>query len=286
MNKKGFSVLKAIIENFNSQVIDQVISARDPNVKNDYYENILELSQKNNIKFIDRTKNKEMNSRYYFAIGWRWLLNIPTNQLIIFHDSLLPRYRGFSPLVSCLINFEDKIGVTAIFAEKEFDHGDIICQKSIPIEYPIRIRKAITKIIPLYQKIAIQIIKKIINNEVISAIPQDESKATYSLWKDDNDYWIDWSKSSFFINQFINSVGYPYKGAITKINGERIRILAAEEVEDVRIEIRDVGKVIFSKNKLPIVVCGEGLLKIKEMIYNDSMENALPLKRYRIRFGF
>lgn len=286
MNKKGFAVLKAIMENFNSQFIDQVISARDSNVQNDYYENIVELSQQNNINFIDRTEDIELNSRYYFAVGWRWLVKVAMDRLIIFHDSLLPRYRGFSPLVSCLINCEDKIGVTALFAEKEFDRGKIISQESIPVDYPIKIRKAIEKIIPLYQKIAIQLCNKIVNDKEITAIPQDETNATYSLWRDENDYWIDWSKSAHFIKQFIDAVGYPYKGALTKIEREKIRIFDTEEVKDVRIEIRDMGKVIFIKDNYPIVVCGEGLLKIKEMIYEDSKENALPLKRFRVRFGF
>jgi methionyl-tRNA formyltransferase len=56
----------------------------------------------------------EICSDFNIAISWRWMLKV--SNLIVIHDSLLPKYRGFSPLVNMLINGEDTLGVTVLFA--------------------------------------------------------------------------------------------------------------------------------------------------------------------------
>jgi methionyl-tRNA formyltransferase len=54
-------------------------------------------------------------------------------------------------------------------------------------------------------------------------------------------------------------------------------------MNDVNIENRTPGKVIFLENNLPVVVCGKGLLKIDRAIYDDG-EDALPFSTFRILF--
>ena len=87
---------------------------------------------------------------YQLAIGWRWLIS-GTENLIVLHDSLLPKYRGFAPLVNSLINGEQEIGVTAIWAGPEFDAGEIIFQEKAGICYPIKIQEAIEIVSGLYR---------------------------------------------------------------------------------------------------------------------------------------
>ncbi|GJM73207.1 hypothetical protein HMSSN036_54230 [Paenibacillus macerans] len=151
MNKKGYLVLENFIKKYGIDPIDIVIISRDPNVQKDYYLEIKNLCLKSGIKVLDRLENNEFtfNNQIAFAIGWRWIIN-NIDQLIVFHDSLLPRYRGFAPLVNALINKEAQIGVTALFATADYDKGDIIAQESLTINYPIKIEDAITKIADLY----------------------------------------------------------------------------------------------------------------------------------------
>ena len=73
------------------------------------------------------------------AVSWRWMIKHPKNKLIVFHDSILPKYRGFAPLVNMLINGEKEIGVSAIFGADEYD-SEIISEKTT-ISYPIKIQK-------------------------------------------------------------------------------------------------------------------------------------------------
>jgi methionyl-tRNA formyltransferase len=73
------------------------------------------------------------------AVSWRWLIDHPAEQLIVFHDSLLPRYRGFEPLVTSLVNGETRIGVAALFGASEFDTGDVIVQSATASRIPSRL---------------------------------------------------------------------------------------------------------------------------------------------------
>lgn len=284
MNKKGYSVLKALLSKNFTNHIKFIVGAQDKNVKEDYFQDIKDLCLDNNVEFYERRINEIPKfDGYKIAIGWRWIIS-DSERLIVFHDSLLPKYRGFAPLVSMLINGEKEIGVTSLFAEKSYDTGDIIYQFSKKITYPIKIKKAIDKVSSLYSKLAIKIIEEIINDNKLPRKKQDESKASYSLWRDYDDYFVDWNNSSEKIKRKVDAVGFPYKGAKAFLNDKEITIKSCEIVSDLNIENRDIGKVIFKEKDRPVVVCGKGLLKIKESIYTDTGNEISPINKFRSRF--
>lgn len=286
MTEKGFEVLRKAIE-VNPHIIDFVVIGSDSNVKSDFSEEIIELAKNSNLKFFTRGEGPVVDKdKYVIAISWRWMINHPINKLVVFHDSILPKYRGFSPLVNMLINGEPQIGVSAIFGATEYDKGELISQKISSVEYPITISEAINLNNKNFVKLVEEIIHKISNDESLIGVPQKEADASYSIWRDDDDYEIDWTNSSFKIKRLIDAVGYPYLGARTSTTkGEKIRVLKAEIVDDVHCELRHVGKVIFVNDGLPTVICGEGLLRITEAYYfDDEGKSYLPVKSFRIKF--
>ena len=286
MTKKGFEVLKNTIE-VNAEILDFIVVGTDSNVKNDFSEQIIELARNAEVNFYLRGEEPNVdNNSYIFAISWRWMINHPIHKLVIFHDSILPKYRGYAPLVNMLINGEKKIGVSAIFGASEYDRGDLISQKSSKIEYPITITEAIDLNNRNFIELVKEIILKISDGEDLVGIPQNENEATYSIWRDEDDYEIDWNKSSDEIKRLIDAVGYPYLGARTSTSKvEKIRILEAEVVDDVECELRHFGKVISTSEGLPTVICGEGLLRINKACYVDSESKSyLPMKSFRIKF--
>jgi methionyl-tRNA formyltransferase len=285
MSKKGLRSLQSVIDNNLSNQIDKVVSSRDSSISKDYYKEIKDLCQKNNILFYDKGENFKVESEYVFAISWRWMLDCDKSNLIVFHDSLLPKYRGFNPLVSCLLNRENKIGVTALFASEEFDTGPIISQSSSTITYPIKLDQAIDVICENYSDLCIEIIKKIKSKTKLNAKPQNNSDASYSVWRDEEDYKIDWSKSAEDICSIIDSLGYPYLGASCYIEGQKVRILEAEVYENLLVENRSPGKLLLKKGDFPVIICGKGLLLVKKAVYDESKENIFPLKKFRIRFS-
>jgi methionyl-tRNA formyltransferase len=285
MTYKGLKTLQSIVDSNYSKLISYVVIGEDRNTTNDYSSEIRQLCIENGIDYYSRKDNLPSFPEYILTVSWRWLIKNCSSRIIVLHESLLPKYRGFAPLVNQLINKEEYMGVSAIFGEKEYDTGDIIAQKKIKVEYPIKINQAIINISELYKKIVVEIFAQIVSHDTIkNAIKQDDERATYSLWRDMDDYLIDWSKSSEYISRFIDSVGFPYTGALTYMNGKGIRIIDVESLENIIIENRHVGKIIYLKEDKPVVVCGEGLLLIKEAFYDESKESIFPLKRFRIRF--
>jgi methionyl-tRNA formyltransferase len=283
MTRKGFKVLESLGRDFRG-LIDFVVTQRDKSVQNDYYEEIRGLCEQLNIPCYDRNQTYEIKSKYALAISWRWLINLNGTTLIIFHDSLLPKYRGFNPLVSYLINGETKIGVTALFAAEAYDTGEVVAQTVTEISYPKKISEAIEIVSDDYAKLAEKIAGQINCGADIVGKPQCETEATYSLWRDEEDYRIDWSRSAGEIRRFVDAVSFPYKGASTIINDKLARVFDIEELEDVVIENRVPGKVIFIRESLPVVVCGQGLAKIKTLIDDATGESLIPLKNLRLRF--
>lgn len=284
MTNKGCEVLNALIKNNLVDFVDKIIVGIDNDVINDYSNEIIEICKLNQIPFFLSNQIFQINSSYALAISWRWIINIENLKLIILHDSLLPKYRGFAPLVNSLINKEQTIGVTALFASDEYDKGAVILQRQSSIIYPIKIDEAIAKVSILYSEIVVDIFKKLSLNIQIESFYQNEVDATYSLWRDSEDYFINWNNSSSKIKRFIDAVGFPYQGAKCFINDEIVLIQSASVIDDLIIENRDVGKVIFIQQNKPVIVCGKGLLKIEEAIFKNSKNSILPLKNFRTRF--
>lgn len=286
MTEKGFEVLKTV-SRFQS-LIAFVIIGEDSSVENDFSKKIKSFCIDKEIDFYYRENYPRIEkTKFVIAVSWRWMINHPINKLIVFHDSILPKYRGFSPLVNMLINGEKKIGVSAIFGSNEYDKGEIIAQKSTVISYPIKIQKAIQINNENFKNLALEVVGKIATDNHISSIPQIESNSSYSIWRDDDDYYVDWNKSSNEIKRLIDAVGFPYLGARSKLNdGSKILIKDAEVYSDVDCELRHVGKIIFIEQGYPIVICGSGLLKITDasFIEPDSLSELLPLKKFRLRF--
>lgn len=282
--EKGYNVLKCLVSNDKLNLVECVVVGTDINVYKDFSEEITNICVKCNIKYFINNLPKNFKSEYSLAISWRRLINQEKSKLIVLHDSLLPNYRGFAPLVNQLINGENKIGVTALFATDNYDQGDIILQSSISIEYPIKINEAIKLISSCYEDLVLNIFEILYNNKSFITFKQDDSKATYSLWRDDQDYRIKWDQSAEEIKRFIDAVGFPYKGANSLLNGRLVKISDAKVVEDVKIINRDIGKIIFLKDNYPVIVCGKGLLLLKD-IKDDSGNNLLPLNKFRLRFN-
>ncbi len=281
MNQKGFSVLKAFLLEFGCESIAYVVSSRDTSIHKDYYDEIKKLANDFSLTFYDRKSlgQPKKSEKYKLAIGWRWLIPDFDN-LIVLHDSILPKYRGFSPLVCMLICGEKELGVTALRASSDYDTGDIIDQLTVEIDYPISIQNAISTVIPLY----IELVKRIyimISEEQLKYTKQIEEDSSYSLWLDEEDYFIDWqSWSAERIKRFIDAVGFPYDNAKTFINRRVYRVLKTQVWNDVYVHSRErhIGKVIFFVDKKPIVICASGLLLVDSVVDENNKHVDLNLR--------
>ena len=179
------------IYNNYTKYLNYVIIGKDQNIQDDYSEKIQNLCQLYKIDFDYRGGNySDINKNSAsIAISWKWVIK-SNSPLIVLHDSILPKYRGFLPLVSQLLDCQKEIGVTAFLASKNYDEGDIIHISKVKINYPIKINSAIKKINKCYFKCLEFIFTNIENKNFISLKSQDNKEASYSLWRDEDDYFI------------------------------------------------------------------------------------------------
>jgi len=292
--EKGFEVLKKVYK-YNKEIIGLVTSFQEVDVKEKFYNKIESFCNKERIFF--KKYNKEFkqnlediikiyNITEAIAIGWKYFIPLKINKLletklIIFHDSLLPKYRGFCPTPTAIICGEKEVGISVLFATNEMDKGQIILQKKIPIDTNLYIKDIIVKQSKLYSDAIIELVEMIKKGNIKSKA-QDESKATYSIWRNPEDCQIDWNLSSIEIYNLIRAVNFPYMGAFTYYEGEKVYIIKSEIVKDIKFEKRDPGKIWKIDKKMPVVVCGKGIIKLKKV--KGENENDISFNFIRRRF--
>jgi methionyl-tRNA formyltransferase len=213
MTEKGLIVLESVLQALGADQIEYVIGSAEDGMANDYRDAIAARCRQHGIAYFDRKDAFEPTAAYHFAVSWRWMIhNAPG--LIVLHDSLLPKYRGFAPLPTALINGDRCVGVTALFASNEYDRGDILGQRKLAVTYPAKIRTVISALSAEYADLVIDICRRIQAGAKLTGTPQNEAEASYSLWRDEEDYRIDWSSDAERLKRFIDSVGSPYKGRV------------------------------------------------------------------------
>ena len=156
-------------------------------------------------------------------------------------------------------------------------------QEELSVSYPLTIQNAMEMINGLYGRLAQFIAGAIVDSVPVRLVPQRESDATYSLWRDEEDYKVNWESHASEISRHIDAVGFPYQGAKTRVGDKIFTILEAEVLPDLQIENRTPGKVLSTSPEGPVVVCGKGLLRLTR-VQNENGEDALPFSNFRMRF--
>ena len=189
------------------------------------------------------------------------VLALPKIGCINLHPSLLPKYRGASPVAGALLSGEQITGVTTFWLSARMDSGDIILQKQAPI-LPGDTRGVLEE--RLAGMGALLIVETVIriNNGTAPREKQDESGASYTYKIKKKDGLIDWKETATRIHNKIRAMD-PWPGAYTHFNKSRIEIWKSELREEEEGPAPGAIKLI---NKDVIGVgTGKGLLLIKEL---------------------
>jgi len=288
--QKGFEVLKVATE-YQNHYSFWVCTFEEKGVTYSYHTSIQQVAQEAGCALLPLEEYRSALPEFVtqegiqaiLCIGWRFLIphmviDLLPKGVVIAHDSLLPKFRGFAPLPTALIAGEKETGVTFLLPGKAVDDGPILWQGRVPIEPQDTIADLIEKVIPLYT----QGTRLFLENRFPPPIPQDDSLATYSIWRDDIDYYIDWTLDAETIERTVRALGNPYLGARTLLNEQTIIIRKATVLPDIPFAIRQPGKVwSIDSHGRPIVVCGRGLLRIDAA--DSEGENVLPFKNLRVR---
>ncbi|HVK21034.1 MAG TPA: methionyl-tRNA formyltransferase [Actinokineospora sp.] len=165
------------------------------------------------------------------ANNWRTyippkIFTLPRRGTLNVHDSLLPAYAGFSPLIWALINGEKEVGLTAHMMDDELDAGAVVLQRAIPVGDRDTTTDLFHKTIDLIAPVVSESLDLIATGTAVLT-PQDRSKATFFHKRAIEDSLIDWTWTAEELDRLVRALSDPYPNAFTFHNGRRLRVLRA-----------------------------------------------------------
>lgn len=201
------------------------------------------------------------------------ILELAPYKAINVHGSLLPKYRGGSPIQTAIIKGEKETGITIMYMASKMDAGDIIVQKAITIEEDDDNGSLFNKLSLLGRDLLIETLPTIFN-QTNPRIPQDESLVTYAYNISHNDQFIDWNKSSNEIKNLVRGLS-PNPSALTSVNEVIFKIFRVDIVEYNGDE--ETGTIL-DLNKKMLVKTVDGAISIKEL--QQAGKNKMDVKSY------
>ncbi|MXV44112.1 methionyl-tRNA formyltransferase [Saccharibacter sp. 17.LH.SD] len=182
------------------------------------------------------------------------ILNAPEQGCINIHASLLPRWRGASPIQSAIRAGDTESGITIMEMNEGLDTGDILVQQSTPILPD----DTASSLHDRLATIGAELIVKTLGSSHI-AIPQAEEHACYAPRLTRQDGLIDWSRSASEIDRQIRAFT-PWPGSFTSFQGQTLRIGRA--IPSSEAVSAPPGTLI---NDQLHVACGQGSLHITHL---------------------
>lgn len=152
------------------------------------------------------------------------ILDIPPQGCVNVHPSLLPKYRGPSPIQAPILNGDAQTGITIMMMDAGMDTGPILAQEHLeldPRETAVTLADKISVQGPV---LLVETLKRYIGNSLVP-VPQDDSKATVTKLIEKDDGHIDWSKPAVEIDRIVRAyLGWPSAWTIWQRHGLPVRL--------------------------------------------------------------
>ena len=202
------------------------------------------------------------------------ILDIPKHGSLNVHPSLLPRWRGPSPVQFTILNGDEKAGVTIMKISEKLDAGPIVFQKEIALEGKETNVQLHGKLGEAGGELLVEVIPKWIKGE-IKPENQDEKAATYSKILKKEDGRIDWKKTAQDLERQIRAFS-PWPGSFTFWQREKkqikIEILKARAYENSAAEKYPTGKTLVAPQNHLCVQTGKEFLVVESLQMEGKKE--------------
>lgn len=189
------------------------------------------------------------------------MLALPPLGCINLHPSLLPRYRGASPIQAAIAAGEPDTGVTIMYQSPELDAGDIILQRRTPIGPDDTAATLEDRLAHLGAEALVEAVR-LVARGTAPRRPQDPGQATYvgKLTKDDGR--IDWDRPAEAVSRLIRAMD-PWPSAYTRHRGRLLKIWAGTAVDG---PVAEPGTVVaIRQGEGFAVAAGQGALLVREV---------------------
>jgi len=185
-------------------------------------------------EFLEEYKKLDLDLNIIIAFGQILpdeLIYHPKNHSINIHASLLPKYRGASPINWAIINGDAHTGITYQFIEQKLDAGDIIHAEKIRIKETDTSLTIYDRLSRLSADTVLKVIESV-ENQSITRTKQDESQATYVTLLKKEDGKINFSQPAERIVNRIRGL-LPWPAAYCALDGKILKILSASPADHV-----------------------------------------------------
>jgi len=237
---------------------------------------VKELAIKNNIKVYQYEKISRdglediktlhpdiMITAAYGQILSQAIIDVPKYGIINVHGSILPKYRGASPIQSSVLNGETETGITIMQTEAGLDTGDILSVEKTTIGAEETAGELSSRMAEIGSNLLLSTLDKI-ENGTITPQKQHHADATITKKINKEECIINWNKSAKQIKCLVLGAN-PDPIARTILNNELVRIHRAR-ISEIKSTDKEPGTIIepTSAKTGVFVQCGQGVLEIIE----------------------
>lgn len=171
------------------------------------------------------------------------------------HASLLPKYRGASPIQESLLNDDNFTGVTSMFMEEGLDSGDILALQYLKITPAMEVSEAFSKLSLIAAELTITTLD---NFDRLNPIKQNESEVSFCKKIKKENGFVDFSDAK---NLFLKYKAYSFWPGI--FLESELKLKGVELLEET--SQNEAGKILDICKDYIIVGCKKGSLKIKTL---------------------
>ena len=210
-------------------------------------------------------------------------LNIPKYGWVNVHYSLLPKFRGASPVQRAIMEGETTTGISIMQMNEGIDTGSICNQYSINILGNENSEELASRLSTLASEKILENIDDIFEGKAVFK-EQDHSKATYANKIDKSEGKISWNNDT--AKKIIGKINglYPFPGAFFLYKGERYKILKAEVSSakgDPGVILNENFEIGCGENSIKVLEIqreGKKVQKIREFMLGTQMKKGTNLK--------
>ncbi len=188
------------------------------------------------------------------------VLETPDRGILNVHPSLLPEYRGATPIQTALLDGKDVTGVTIMLLDEELDHGPIIAQSSFSIYEEETYVTLEAKLGRLGAELLTKNIKPWLES-TISATAQDHSKATFCSKIAKQDGLIDWTSPAKNISNMWRAYA-KWPGVYTHFKEKLLKLSDIREADQTN---KPPGTVFVDSSENLYVACGDGSILVDRL---------------------
>lgn len=190
------------------------------------------------------------------------MLRLPSKGMVNVHPSLLPRYRGPSPVATAILEGASVTGVTIMLLDAGMDSGPIFAQREATVQSGERAGQLTERLFRVGAELLLEVLPAIGSGE-IRPVSQDESLATVTRLLRKGDGELDWSQAAVELERRVRAFD-PWPGCYTRWGGRQLKVVEAGVVDDGGNMEGVVGEVTAGREGV-VVVTGSGLLRLDSL---------------------